>query len=127
MSTEAKTYKLSDRPTWRMPRLLARVARLLLVASVIAMIIGYVWGYFIYEATADIEGGEALIAMMGSNAGEMLMTLGFYALNIAFYAGMLWFVSLIVDKLDQLVWLNATDADRSEILQKRNKKNAKNQ
>ena len=127
MNIETKTYKLSDRPVWRFPRLLALIARWLLILSVLMMVGGYVWAYFIYDAAAQIEGGGALMAAMGGNPGDMFMALGFYILSVAFYAGILWFVSLIVDKVDQLIWLAATHDDRIEILQKRSRKNAKNQ
>jgi len=46
------------------------------------------------------------------------------SIGIVFYAAVFWMLSLAVDKIDQLVWLNASDEDREEILAKRKKKNA---
>ena len=46
------------------------------------------------------------------------------SIGILFYASVFWMLSLAVDKIDQLVWLNASDEDREDILAKRKKKNA---
>ena len=43
---------------------------------------------------------------------------------ILFCVAFIFILSLALDKIDQLVWLNASDEDREEILAKRKKKNA---
>lgn len=72
------------------------------------------------KALNGSEGGEAYLDVAYMADEAVLTTIG-----ILFYAGIFWLVSLAVDKVDQLVWLNASDEDRGFILQKRNRKNAK--
>jgi hypothetical protein len=118
---------LASRPPLKFPRLLAIAARMLFSLSITLMFIGYFWANYIYrtsEDLKDIEGAEILTAMMG-NPGELLMSIGYYVLNIAFFAGILWLISLIVDKVDQLVWLNSSEEDRLHIYNQRQKKKQK--
>jgi len=91
------------------------------------MLIGYFWASYIYRTSEDlkgIEGAEALTAMMG-NPGDLLMSIAYYVLSVAFYAGILWLISLILDKVDQLVWLAASKEDRLHIYNQRHKKKQK--
>lgn len=114
-------YKLSDRPKWWLPKLMKWVAILGTALSVIMWV-----GSMALEALDTY-------ALNGSDSGEdsVVMNLSYMAdeilwgaIGILFYAVVLWMLSLAVDKIDQLVWLNASNEDREEILAKRKKKNA---
>ena len=76
--------------------------------------------------SSQTEGLTELMVAYGGNPGELLLTVGMYTLTLAFYAGILWLISLIVDKVDQIVWLNATEQDRLNIYNQRQKKKNKN-
>jgi len=117
-------YKLSDRPSWWLPRLMKWVA---VLSAAIALLMFV--GSFILEALDSyalgqtVDGEDSVVLNLSYIADEALWG----SLGILFYAVVFWMLSLAVDKIDQLVWLNASDEDREEILAKRKKKNAKNQ
>jgi len=118
---------LTSRPRLKFPKLLAIAARMLFSLSIAMMLLGYFWASNLYrtsEHLKDIEGAEVLTTMMG-NPGDLLMSFGYYVLMVAFYAGILWLISLILDKVDQLVWLNASEEDRHHIFNQRQKKKQK--
>ena len=127
MSTKPDLSKLTSRPPLKFPKILAIAARMLFSLSIAMMLIGYFWASYIYRTSEDlkgIEGAEALTAMMG-NPGDLLMSIAYYVLSVAFYAGILWLISLILDKVDQLVWLAASKEDRLHIYNQRHKKKQK--
>ena len=114
-------YKLSDRPKWWLPKLMKWVA----IASTVFGIIMFI-GSMVLEGidTYALSGGEydeESIALSLSYFAEEAL---WGSIGIVFYAAVFWMLSLAVDKIDQLVWLNASDEDREEILAKRKKKNA---
>lgn len=118
------TYKLSDRPNWWLPRLMKWFA---ILTAGLALIM---WlGSFVLEAfdIMALNGGsneeDSVVLDLSYLADEVMWG----AIGVLFYASVFWMLSLAVDKIDQLVWLNASDEDREEILAKRKKKNAKNQ
>lgn len=116
-------YKLSDRPNWWLPKLM-KWAALLSAAFALLMFVGS----FILEAidnyalSGSVDSEDSVVLNLSYIADEALWG----ALGILFYAAVFWMLSLAVDKLDQLVWLNASNEDREEIIAKRRKKNAKN-
>lgn len=117
------TYRLSDRPKWWLPQLMKCMAILSAIVAVI-MFLGSLFleafgTYTLREAADDKDFVAINLSYM---ADEVLWG----SLGVLFYTAVFWMLSLAVDKIDQLVWLNATDEDREEILAKRKKKNAKN-
>jgi len=88
MNTTLK-YTLADRPKWWLPLILWLGSMLLEWIAV--------------KALNGSEGGEAYLDVAYMADEAVLTTIG-----ILFYAGIFWLVSLAVDKVDQLVWLNAS-------------------
>ena len=118
------TYKLSDRPKWWLPRLFKIIG---LIVAVIG-IVSYLASLSFYASAEALHGdsdewGESREVLFGS----LLEDTAVLALEAIFALAFLWLLAIGLDKLDQLVWLNATDEDREEIFAKRKKKNAKNQ
>jgi len=112
-------YKLSDRPKWWLPKLMKWVAIASAVFGVVMFIGSMVLEALDTYALSDIEDGEESIALSLSYIADEAL---WGSIGILFYAAIFWMLSLAVDKIDQLVWLNATDADREDILAKRKKK-----
>lgn len=117
---------LSSRPPWRVPRLLVRVALVMLTLSLLMIVFGSIWANSVYQTTSALESGENPMMLRSHNTSDLLIGLGMHAMSIGFYAGILWFISLIVDKVDQLVWMSASPEDKLHIYNTRVKKNAKN-
>ena len=121
--TNTPKYSLADRPKWWLPKLMKWVsvitAVLALVMWVGSLILESLDAYALNSAANE----EDSVALNFSYLADEVM---WGAIAILFYAVVFWMLAVAVDKLDQLVWLNATDADRDFILQKRNRKNAKN-
>ncbi|PHS38271.1 MAG: hypothetical protein COA91_08455 [Robiginitomaculum sp.] len=126
MSDQLDLSTLAARPPWRVPHMLVRAARVLFALSILAIVVGYFWASWVYKMSSQTEGLTELMVAYGGNPGELLLTVGMYTLTLAFYAGILWLISLIVDKVDQIVWLNATEQDRLNIYNQRQKKKNKN-
>ena len=116
-------YKLSDRPKWWLPRLMKWIA---ISTALLALIM---WlGSMALEAfdTMALNGGQSEEDSAVLNLSYMADEVLWGAIGILFYASVFWMFSLAVDKLDQIVWLNASNVDREEIIARRRKKNAKN-
>jgi len=121
--TNTKKYKLTDRPKWWLTHLMKWVA------VVTALLATVMWlGSFVLQALDIIalNGSREEEDSVAINLSYMADEIMWGAIGILFYASVFWMLSLAVDKIDQLVWLNASDEDREEILAKRKKKNAKN-
>lgn len=122
MSEETQIYKLSDRPKWWAVRVFKVLSLFTAAFALIALIVIFVFTTFevfdVMALSGAEESGSELILYFLDEAVWL-------SLGLLFYALIFWFLSLAIDKLDQLVWLNASQEDRSEILQKRKKKNAK--
>jgi uncharacterized membrane protein YbhN (UPF0104 family) len=117
-------YKLSDRPDWWLPKLLKwgsmGLAILVVLMGVLSFILHRIDSYAL-NPDADEEN------LVFINFAEFASELAWASIDILFYVVVFWLLSLAVDKIDQLVWLNATYEDRKEIISKRmKKKNAKN-
>lgn len=119
---ELSRYSLSDLPKWWGVRALRWFAIGLIVFSALSFLGTAITGYIDSIALHGISETNSVYL----NLSHMMDELAWAALSLGFYAAVLWFLSEIVAKVDQLVWLNATDEDRAEILKKRTKKNAKN-
>lgn len=127
MITEAQKYTLSDRPKWWLPRLFKWLAILSAVVGLV-MWVASAWLYSMVSIDVlALDGAEEEI-----ETSFLEMTAGFLEeasillIEILFVVAFLWLLAIAVDKIDQLVWLNASDEDREDILAKRKKKNAKN-
>jgi len=97
------------------------------VAVVTALLAAVMWlGSFVLEAfdTMALSGSSEAEDSVALNLSYMADEVMWGAIGILFYATVFWILSIAVDKIDQLVWLNASDEDREEILAKRKKKNA---
>lgn len=118
------TYKLSDKPTWWVPRFMKWAALIAAVFTVLFFVISLVIASFeVFDVMAlgASEGeGFSLVVSLADMASESAWA----AIGMLFYAVVFWILALAVDKIDQLVWLNASNEDREEILSKRKKKNA---
>jgi len=115
-------YKLADRPKWWLPTFFKVVG----IALGLMGLIAYFASLLLYAQAETLYGDsdewdESREVLMG---GVMDDTASL-ALEAIFVVAFLWLLAIGLDKLDQLVWLNATDADRDFILQKRTRKNAK--
>lgn len=111
----SELFKLSDRPKWWVPRVLMWVTFLGLFLSGIFLIASSAFGLI---DTMALNGTGDVTLSLWSFAEEALWT----AIALSSYAFIFWLLSLAVDKIDQLVWLNASDEDRAEIIQKRARK-----
>ena len=116
-------YKLADRPKWWLPTFF----KVVVIALGLMGLIAYFASLLLYAQAETLYGDsdewdESREVLMG---GVMDDTASL-ALEAIFVVAFLWLLAIGLDKLDQLVWLNATDQDREEILAKRKKKNAKN-
>ena len=116
-------YKLSDRPKWWLPRLFKWLAIISAGIGLVTWLMSaWLYSMVSFDSAALSEGGEELqetFLEMSANFLEEASTLLF---DTVFIVAFLWLLAIAVDKLDQLVWLNATVEDRAEIIQKRKKK-----
>ena len=118
-------YKLSDRPKWWVPRLMKWAAIIAAVFTVLFFVVSIVIASFeVFDVMAlgssDGEGASLVLSL-----ADLASESAWAAIGMLFYAVVFWMLALAVDKIDQLVWLNATDEDRAEILAKRKKKRVK--
>ena len=121
MSTTLK-YTLADRPKWWLPRVMKWVSVLTAVLAFMMWIGSMILEALdVYALNPDANEEDSVALDLSYFADEIMWG----AIAILFYAAVFWMVSLAVDKIDQLVWLNASDEDRDFILQKRTRKNAK--
>lgn len=115
------TYKLLDRPKWWVPRLF----KFLGIAVAVIGVLSYLASLSFYSAAEALHGDsddwqESREVFLGS----LMEDTATLAIDAIFALAFLWLLAIGLEKLDQLVWLNASDEDREEILAKRKKKNA---
>jgi hypothetical protein len=116
---------LESRPTWYVVRWLKIATLVIFMLSMIMILMGLVAGYIYMSIPSGEE--SALEAFYGA-ISSTLENSGYYGISIGFYALVLWLISQGVDRVDQLVWLNADNTDREYLYNSRKKKkNAKNQ
>ena len=110
---------LADKPIWRGVKILKWSAIALFVLAVIFFIASIIFGYVDSLILTD----EALSEedSVAINLSYMLDELAWAAVGLGFYAAVLWFLSQILEKVDQLVWLNADEHDRAWLLKTRKK------
>ena len=116
-----KKYKLSDRPKWWLPRLFKFVG----IAVALLGLVSYLASLMLYSSAYALHGDseewqESREVLLGS----LMEDTATLAIEALFALAFLWLLAIGLDKLDQLVWLNASDEDREDILAKRKKKNA---
>jgi len=121
--TNTPKYSLADRPKWWLPKLMKWVSVITAVLALVMWVGSLILESLDVYALNSAANEEDSVALNFSYLADEVM---WGAIAILFYAVVFWMLAVAVDKLDQLVWLNATDADRDFILQKRNRKNAKN-
>ncbi len=119
--------KLSTKPKSRLANVFKWLALLFLVASTICFIGSIVFAYLDQIAlTPENTPNDESVYL---NLSYMLDELIWGVIGLGFYSAVLWFLSQVLEKVDQIVWLNASIDDRRWILEQRSKKikNAKNQ
>jgi len=118
--------KLSAKPSWWMLRYLKIAAILFLVLSAVSFVGSVLFGFIDSIALNDPVNEEDSISL---NLSYMFDELAWASIGLGFYAAVLWFLSQIMEKVDQIVWLNASNEDRMWIYNRRVKKksNVKNQ
>jgi len=123
-----KNYKLSDRPKWWLPRLFKWLAIICAAIGFITWLISaWLYSMVSFDTVALSEGGDELQETFTEMSASFLEEASSLLFDTLFIVAFLWLLAIAVDKLDQLVWLNATNEDRSAIIHKRKKKkNAKN-
>jgi len=121
--SDASKYTLADRPKWWLPTFFKIVGLAIAVIGLIA----YFASLSLFASAEALYGDsddwdDSREVMLGSIMDDTASL----AVEALFALAFLWLLAIGLDKLDQLVWLNATDQDREDILAKRKKKNAKN-
>ena len=116
MNAEERSL-LSKRPQW----MVTRVFMWLTVAPVILVFVGYAFSWWaMWEAERFIAASDNTVDYgtpwdwgydLYDLAGELIWLIP--------TVGTLWLLASVADKLDQLVWLNASDEDRCFIMAKR--------
>jgi hypothetical protein len=117
--SETHEYKLSDRPKWWLPRLFKWLAVIFGTLAIISYL-SSLWIYWMLDNVISVtdETGED----SSENFAGLLTDGSATLVDVLFYVVFFWLLAIAIDKLDELVWLNAKDEDRSEIIQKRKKK-----
>ncbi len=115
-------YKLSDRPPWWLVKVLKVISVLSAVVAVFTGLIALVFSWYAESFNAAQEEASNGADNVSLYFVDFLYEAAAAAVGLLFYTVIFWLLALAVDKLDQLVWLSATDEDRSEIIQKRKKK-----
>lgn len=110
---------LESRPPWRVVKWLKRATVVIFAIAVLMIILGLITGYLYMQIPSEEE--SALEALYGA-ISSTLENAGYYCIVIGFYALIMWLASQAVDRIDQLVWLNADETDRLYIYNKRKKK-----
>lgn len=116
--TDAVKYLLKDRPKWWLPKLMKWVAILGTALSIIIWVVSMALEALDTYALNGSASGEGSVVMNFSYMADEIL---WGAIGILFYAAVLWMLSLAVDKIDQLVWLKASDEDREFLLRKKKK------
>ena len=107
---------LKDRPPLKIVSWLKWLAIIAFISAFIFIIAGLITGYFYMEIPSEDETAtEALLGALSTTFENF----GYYLISTGFYGLVLWLASNAVDRLDQLVWLSASDEDRREIISQR--------
>ena len=114
-------YKLSDRPKWWLPRIF-KWASIISAGIAVFSFITSALLYATIGAIYELEEGTEDKENVALNVGDFFYDAAVASLDFLFAAVFLWLMAIAADKLDQLVWLNANDEDRSEIIQNRKRK-----
>ena len=120
----ADLSKLSARPQNNSVRILFLIAILFVVLTGACLIGSIALEYFDSIAlNGDDADTESSVYI---NLSYLADELAWVTIGLGFYAAVLWFLAAIVDRVDQIVWLNASDEDRVWIHDQRMKKKEKN-
>jgi len=117
-------YSLADRPKWWVPKIMKWLSIFGVVIAILMWVASTIT-YNFYDRIA-LDGGNSDSSEVYLDIGAFASEAAWASIGLLFYVVVFWFLSLAIDKLDQLVWLNASDEDREVILTKRKNKNAKN-
>ena len=125
MSELVKKYSLADRPKWWLPKVMKWLTLIGAIMAVLMWLSSTIV-YFFHNRIILDEGGPDT-AEVYFDMGDFASEAAWASIGLMFYAGVFWFLSLAIDKIDQLVWLNASDEDKEFLIEKRKRKNAENQ
>jgi hypothetical protein len=109
---------LSARPKWIVPKIFMWMT-LIPFMSVIVFLGASQWAMWEAEKFHALQKDDDTDSVSPFDWGFDLWDVSVEIMWIIPSLGVLWLLSLVADKLDQLVWLKASDRDRFEILQKR--------
>ena len=122
MSEKLDLSTLTSRPPWRVVKIIRWLAIGCVVLSIVLGLVAAVLGYMDSSVlgTHDETSASAILPL-----GELASELAWEVIAFAIYAFFLWLIALGVDKIDQLVWLKASEEDRLHIYNQRHKKKQK--
>ncbi len=108
---------LASRPSWRIPKFFKWAAIIAIVISIAVMLVS-VWCSHWYLTLPEGDTQEMFANAMAENTSDI----SYFSAWLGFVALMSWLMAIIADRLDQLVWLNASEEDRLHIYNQRQKK-----
>jgi len=99
------------------------------IVTLVVSVLGFCVSQFLYHRFD----GKYVLQDSDESIPEVAINIGAFASEAAaasFYlfstVVIFWLLSLAIDKLDEIIWLNASDEDKNHIIMKRTN-NAKNQ
>jgi hypothetical protein len=109
---------LSDRPKWIVPTILKWLT-IIPVGAVLLFFVTAQWAIWELEKLYETAISQPEEGPLPFEWGYDLWDLAGELIWLVPTMGFLWLLSVAADKLDQLVWLNASEQDRREILARR--------
>ena len=109
-----RTLSLSDRPPMNSMRILRKFAYFSGIISVIVNLVSVGSSYVQFRGQyGNLE--DYAKAMLVSQTTDTVLSILYY---VAIF-GLLWAVAVGIDRIDQLIWLSASDSDREKIIKSR--------
>lgn len=121
MSENLDLSTLASRPPWRV----VKIFRWLAILTAVLTLLGFIMSGILYlqvmalnsaQENTDTENAVSL------DIADFLIEAAWSGLGLLFYAVVFWMLALVADKLDQLVWLKASEQDKLHIYNQRQKK-----
>ena len=128
MDNSDSVLTLAERPKWWLPRLFKWLSVILLVIGILAWIVSEIIKIYlgsIIESFDNENINEDVQDHFLTEVSDSMYSASIYFVDLMFTVLFLWLLAIAVDKLDELVWVNASDKDKAYIISKRKKKNAK--
>lgn len=107
---------LSAKPKWVVARIFQWLT-VILTMLMVAILLGILWMQVAVDALNESQ----------IDFNYDFNQLWFDSVFILPSIGLLWLISLVAEKLDDLVWLNCSRSDQDEILVRRKSKTARNE